>query len=81
MERFLTGTRPPRALFLECNPELLERAGSSRDELLAWLEVHAYEVEWIDEANGRTVAALGAVERRIRQPLLPANGVRDECRA
>ena len=54
MSALLTGTQRPRALFLECNPELLERAGSSRDELLAWLEAHAYEVEWIDERNGRT---------------------------
>lgn len=54
MAAFLTGAHPPRALFLECNPELLERAGSSRDELLAWLDAHAYSVEWIDEAKGRT---------------------------
>jgi len=56
MEGFMTGARPPRALFLECNPALLERAGSSLDELLAWLRARAYRVEWIDEANGRTVS-------------------------
>ena len=56
MEGFMTGPRPPRALFLECNPVLLARAGSSPDELLAWLRSHAYDVEWIDEANGRTVS-------------------------
>lgn len=56
MEGFLTGARPPRALFLECNPALLERAGSSPEELVAWLEARAYRVEWIDEANRRTVA-------------------------
>jgi FkbM family methyltransferase len=56
MERFMTAERPPRALFLECNPILLERAGSSTDELLAWLREHAYQVEWIDEVNGRTVS-------------------------
>jgi FkbM family methyltransferase len=44
----------PHALFLECNPELLERAGTSREDLLAWLAAHGYEVEWIDEARGRT---------------------------
>jgi FkbM family methyltransferase len=44
----------PQALFLECNPELLERAGTSREDLLAWLAAHGYEVEWIDEARGRT---------------------------
>jgi FkbM family methyltransferase len=54
MESLVTGENPPRALFLECNPELLDRAGSSRDELLAWLDAHAYAVEWIDEAKGRT---------------------------
>jgi FkbM family methyltransferase len=55
MEGFITGPRPPRALFLECNPVLLARAGSSPDDLFAWLRSHAYDVEWIDEANGRTV--------------------------
>jgi FkbM family methyltransferase len=54
MEALLTGAHRPRALFLECNPELLERAGSSRDEVLAWLDGHGYSVEWIDEATGRT---------------------------
>ena len=56
MERFMTAERPPRALFLECNPVLLERAGSSTDELFSWLRERAYDVEWIDEANGRTVS-------------------------
>ena len=56
MERFMTAERPPRALFLECNPVLLERAGSSADELFDWLRERAYDVEWIDEANGRTVS-------------------------
>lgn len=54
MEGFITGGRPPHALFLECNPVLLERAGSSRDELVAWLKERGYLVEWIDEASGRT---------------------------
>jgi FkbM family methyltransferase len=56
MERFMTAERPPHALFLECNPVLLERAGSSKNELLAWLRERAYQVEWIDEVNGRTVS-------------------------
>jgi FkbM family methyltransferase len=56
MEGFLTGAQPPRALFLECNPVLLERAGSSPDELVAWLRARSYDVEWIDEANGRAVS-------------------------
>ena len=56
MDGFFTGPRPPRALFLECNPVLLERAGSSAGALIAWLQARTYEVEWIDEANGRTVS-------------------------
>jgi FkbM family methyltransferase len=56
MERFLTSAKPPRALFLECNPVLLERAGSSPEDLVAWLRAHSYDVEWIDETNGRTVS-------------------------
>jgi len=56
MEGFMTAARPPRALFLECNPALLERAGSSTNELVAWLRARGYRVEWIDEANGRTVS-------------------------
>ena len=55
MEGFMSGPRPPRALFLECNPVLLARAGSSAEELIAWLQSHHYDVTWIDEANGRTV--------------------------
>jgi FkbM family methyltransferase len=56
MEGFLNGAQPPRALFLECNPVLLARAGSSPDELVAWLHARSYDVEWIDEANGRAVS-------------------------
>jgi len=54
MEGLLRGNHAPRALFVECHPELLERAGTSRDELLDWLRAAGYEVEWIDEANRRT---------------------------
>jgi FkbM family methyltransferase len=54
MERILTGEGRPGALLVECYPALLERAGSSREELLAILEGHGYLVEWIDEAAGRT---------------------------
>jgi FkbM family methyltransferase len=54
MERLFGGAQPPHALFLECNPELLDRAGTSQDEVLAWLAAHGYEVEWIDEPRGRT---------------------------
>ncbi|MBA2383121.1 MAG: FkbM family methyltransferase [Actinobacteria bacterium] len=43
----------PRALFVECHPKLLDQAGSSRDELLAWLRGAGYEVAWIDEPSRR----------------------------
>lgn len=56
MEGFITGGRPPHALFLECNPVLLARAGSSSDELVAWLRARSYDVKWIDETNGRAVS-------------------------
>lgn len=54
MTSLLAGARPPQTLFLECNPESLERAGTSAEELFAWLAAHGYETEWIDEARGRT---------------------------
>jgi FkbM family methyltransferase len=56
MEGFMDSTQPPRALFLECNPVLLARAGSSPEELVAWLHGRSYDVEWIDEASGRAVS-------------------------
>ena len=55
MEGLFDAAQPPHTLFLECNPELLERAGTSREDLLAWLVAHGYAVEWIDEPHGRTV--------------------------
>ena len=51
MER---SSQDARALFLECNPDLLERAGASRDDILAWVAAHGFEAEWIDETSGRT---------------------------
>jgi len=53
MERLLEREDAPRALFVECHPQLLARAGSSRDELLTWLHAAGYAVEWIDEAGHR----------------------------
>ena len=53
MERLVAGAR---ALFLELNPELLERAGASREELLAWVAERGFEAEWIDESRGRTAS-------------------------
>jgi hypothetical protein len=54
MESLFARAQPPRVLFLECNPELLERAGTSAEELFGWLAAHAYDVEWIDEQRGHT---------------------------
>jgi len=45
---------PPQTLFLECNRESLERAGTSSEELFAWLAAHGYAVEWINEQRGHT---------------------------
>ena len=57
MEGLVDSARPPHALFLECNPESLQRAGTSAEALLqAWLAGHGYDVEWIDESRGRTVS-------------------------
>lgn len=53
MERLLSGSRRPRAIFAECYPRLLAAAGSSAGELIALLERHGYLVEWIDESGGR----------------------------
>ena len=50
MERLVGGAR---TLFLECNPELLERAGASRDALLDWVRAHGFEIGWIDERQER----------------------------
>ncbi len=50
MERLVGGAQ---ALFLECNPALLEQAGASRSELLDWVRAHGFEIEWIDEGRQR----------------------------
>jgi FkbM family methyltransferase len=55
MARLLAGPESPAAIFVECFPRLLERAGSSRDELVSLLEGYGYRVEWIDEAAGDAV--------------------------
>jgi FkbM family methyltransferase len=51
MERTLRAAAPGLVVFAECNPDMLERAGSSRDELLAILRDHDLRVTWIDEAR------------------------------
>jgi FkbM family methyltransferase len=52
MEGLFAGQSPPRAVFVECFPRLLEAAGSSSDELIALLGGYGFLVEWIDEAAG-----------------------------
>jgi FkbM family methyltransferase len=54
-ERLFTGAAPPRAVFVECFPRLLEAAGTSEAELVSLLEEHGYRVEWIDETAGEAV--------------------------
>ncbi len=51
MQRLVAGAR---TIFLELNPELLERSGASRGELLGWLAERGFALEWIDEENRRT---------------------------
>ena len=53
MQGLLDADSPPRTLFVECHPALLERAGSSQAELIGTLEAAGYNVEWIDETNGK----------------------------
>lgn len=52
MERTLRSAAPGLVVFAECNPGMLERAGSSRDELFAILRSHDLSVMWIDEDRG-----------------------------
>ena len=55
MEGCSTERRRRRRSSWSAIPNLLERAGTVAEELLAWLAAHGYEVEWIDEASGRAV--------------------------
>jgi len=47
MRELLRRARP--VVFAECNPEALEAAGTSVDELLGELDALGYDVRWIDE--------------------------------
>lgn len=47
LEGVIRRSRP--VIFCECNPEMLEAAGSSATELRAQLELMGYAVRWIDE--------------------------------
>jgi FkbM family methyltransferase len=51
-ERLFAADAPPRAVFVECFPRLLEAAGTSQAELVSLLEGCGYVVEWIDEEAG-----------------------------
>ena len=61
MERALAHAGAGLVVFAECNPSLLERGGSSADELIATLRGHGLEVMWIDE------------DRREARPLAEAD--------
>jgi FkbM family methyltransferase len=52
MRETLERARPELIVFAECNPPLLERSGSSADELVAILRGHGLDVLWIDEEQG-----------------------------
>lgn len=41
-------------VFAECNPPMLERSGSSAEELVEVLRGHGLDVRWIDEKHGST---------------------------
>lgn len=51
MRRTLERAGPGLTVFAECNPGMLERAGSSSEELFATLRSHGLEIMWIDESR------------------------------
>ena len=54
MRETIRRAAPNLVVFAECNPELLERAGSSPADLLATLRDLGLETSWIDEARKET---------------------------
>lgn len=54
MQGLLARSRPGPVIFVECNPPLLESAGTSADGLVAWLAEAGFDVSWIDEEDRRT---------------------------
>jgi FkbM family methyltransferase len=61
MRETLERAAPGLTVFAECNPPMLERSGSSADELLEILRAHRLDVRWIDEDRGST-RPLGEVD-------------------
>ncbi len=55
LERTIARSRERLTLFVECYPAMLEGAGTSAAELVAWLENAGFDVEWIDEVSGGSV--------------------------
>jgi FkbM family methyltransferase len=51
MQRLLTMAGPEITVFVECNPEMLRRAGQSPDSLIAALEACNLKVKWIDDVE------------------------------
>jgi hypothetical protein len=51
MQRLLTMAGPEITVFVECNPEMLGRAGQSPDSLIAALEACNLNVRWIDDVE------------------------------
>jgi FkbM family methyltransferase len=54
MRETLARAGPGLVVFAECNPSMLERSGSSTNELVEILRGHGLEVRWIDESQGST---------------------------
>jgi FkbM family methyltransferase len=57
MRGLLERSAPGPALFVECNPQALEQAGTSADELTTLIAELGFEARWIDEA-GRSLRGL-----------------------
>ncbi len=55
LERAIRRSRDRLTLFVECYPAMLEGAGTSPAELVAWIHAAGFEVRWIDEEGGATV--------------------------
>lgn len=53
MRGLLERSAPGPELFVECNPQALEQAGTSADELTALLAELGFDAHWIDEGERR----------------------------
>jgi FkbM family methyltransferase len=54
MRETLERAGPDLVVFAECNPSMLERSGSSINELIEILREQGLDVRWIDESQGST---------------------------